>query len=357
MKASRRGDGLATPTQNDAAEHPLPREPLSKQLEDPCFYLVDFDFAARMMVFCRGRPEWFAERLRISAFDLPIQSLIWVPFDAVLARPSLGPDEPSINYCFHLPFCGSSFLTRHLEHESVLLLRDPASLDAVFRRTAGSPYPPDITRLREVTLALLNRRLGARATVVRTAGYYPKMVSHLVESPTFRSAVFIYSSPEHYLAQILKSHERRRHARLLMTSRQSFVRERTGERLATLTDAAVAALFWLSAVENIVRIADDDGQRRLRTLDCEVLLAQVETTIPRVCALFGIEGLSLGEAQVRALGATHAKTGQSFTLSQREQELTRVGAAHDDEIKAGVELLRAANSDALMAALAARHLG
>jgi hypothetical protein len=337
--------------ENHAQSQAAPR-PLSAELEDACFYLVDYDFEGRAAVFSRARPEWFEDRLRLSAFDLPLESLTSVPISAMRAALPSAPTEPAINYLFHLPFCGSSFLTRHLEDDAVLLIRDPASLDAVFRKQPGREYPPFIQEVRDLTLACLNRRLGSRTTVVRTAGYYPDMLEPLIQSPTFRSGMLLYCSPEHYLLQVLKSAERRRHVRALMAPELSFVTQAMGQKLDTLTDVSVAALFWIRFAQTALRV----GRGRLRTLDCERLFADPEGSLARVAAVFGIPELRRATQRAGAIRATHAKTGESFGIGERAATLEEARAAYRSELAAAEEILVQANAAGLMAELASMSL-
>lgn len=326
---------------------------LAAALEDPCFFLVDFDFEADTAVFSRAQREWFRDKLRLSAFDFPIESLVALPTRPVLRLlPSEAELSPTINYLFHLPFCGSSFLTRHLEHnDEILLLRDPAALDAVFRTRGSNQYPTHIHELRRLTLTCFGRTSEASTPVVRTAGYYPRMIEPLIASPTFRAGLLLYSSPEHYLLQVLKSVERRRHVRLLMVDELPFVLERTGQPLATLTDVEVAALFWVHHVEMILRVAGD----RLRTLDCERLFADPDDTVASVCRIFGTTSQGPSE-QAGRLRSTHAKTGESFSLEMRERTLAHGLNVHDFELKAAQPILQAADATAMLARLDAMRL-
>lgn len=332
---------------DNAHSRAAPR-PLSAELADACFYLVDFDFEGRAAVFSRARPEWFEGRLRLSAFDLPLESLTSAPLAEVLAALPSAPSEPGINYLFHLPFCGSTLLTRHLEDDAVLLIRDPASLDAVFRKQPGHEYPPFIQEVRDLTLACLNRRLGDRTTVVRTAGYYPEMLEPLIQSPTFRSGMLLYCSPEHYLLQVLKSAERRRHVRALMVADPAFVAQATRQKLDTLTDVSVAALFWVRFAQTALRV----GRGRLRTLDCERLFADPEGSLARVAAVFGLPELRRATQRAEEIRSKHAKTGESFGIGERNATLEEARAAYRSELAAAEEILRQANAAGLMTELA-----
>ncbi len=323
------------------AKQRMPRFSLSKQIRDPYFYPVDFDFQEEMMVFAFAEDAAFCRSLRLGAYDFPIENLKWVPFGHVYHETGRIRDSqvPSTNYLFHLPFCGSTLLTRFLE-DSTLMLRDPVSLDALyFKDDKGTKFPASISRLRDVTLTLLNRRPEDRAIVVRTAGYHPELIEHLVKFRTFRSSLFLFASPRYYFAQVLKSPERRKHARLLFARRKAYTRAKTGEGLETLTDAAVVALSWIFSVEIVLRLAAGDRTKRHYTLDCEEFLAHRLKTLPRVSAAFGIEHVSLEPGRAREIDSVHAKFGQRFGEAQRRAESRRAEAAHNQEIETGLELI------------------
>ncbi|MBI1788022.1 MAG: hypothetical protein HYR60_10805, partial [Acidobacteria bacterium] len=168
---------------------------LPQRLRDPYFYLADFDFEEEMMVFALSRRTEFPRSLRLSASDFPLDNLRCVPFERVYREMDWGPQVPSLNYLLHLPFCGSTLLTRYLEH-ATLMLRDPVSLNALyFKDEERTKFPASILKLRRATFRLLNRRVEDRATIIRTAGYHPELIPHLVGSPAFRSSVFLYASP------------------------------------------------------------------------------------------------------------------------------------------------------------------
>lgn len=307
------------------------------QLQDPFFYLVDFDFADEGMIFAHGRPEHFCNSLRLNVRDFPTGSLRWVPYGRVYHNLGRVPCEPSINYLFHLPFCGSSLLTRYLERSS-LMVRDPASLESLYIRSDGEGFPHGVPQLRRAALKLLSRRLDDRPVVVRTGGYYPEMIRQLVRPSTCRSALFLYADPAYYVAQVLKSQARRRHARLLFASRQTYVRARTGERLELLTDAEVVALSWCFAAGIVLEVAQR-GRSPVRTLDCGELFARRDRTLASVCRSLGVEETGLSRARMRAIESTHAKLGHEFDGRRRRSETRRAAAAHDGEIRAAQTLL------------------
>ena len=316
----------------------MPVLSLSKRLRDPYFYLADFDFEAEMMVFAEARPLHFARSLRLTAADFPFRALRWLSFDRVYEELNWAPEPPSINYLFHLPFSGSTLLTRYLE-PAAFMVRDPVSLHALFLKDSNStPFPRSIRRLRRATLTLLNRPLHGRPTIVRTGGYYPEIATHLAASPTFRSALFLYVAPEEYLAQVLKSTERRQHARTLSGRRRAYMAAKCGPRLSALADGTVAALSWVFTVEKILVLSTLPG--RVRTLDCARLFADRENTLAAVCTAFGLESDALSPAHVREIESSHAKYGERFGAVQRAAVIRQAAASHRTEIAAGLEVLR-----------------
>jgi hypothetical protein len=315
----------------------LPETFLKRRLRDPYFYLADFDFETEMMVFAEAHPLHFARSLRVTAADFPPRALRWLPFGRVYKEIDWTPQRPSINYLFHLPFSGSTLLTRYLER-GTFMVRDPVSLHALYLKDGHStPFPRSIRRLRRATLSLLNRPLRNRPTVVRTGGYHPEISAPLVASPTSRAALFLYLAPEEYLAQVLKSAERRQHARILAGRRRAYVARKCGARMSKLSDGDVAALSWAFTIEKILDLAAQPGA--VRTLDCARLLEDRQRTLAAVCALFGIDADGLGPAHIREVEHRHAKSGKTFGAGERAAAIRQAVASSETEIASGLDLL------------------
>lgn len=311
---------------------------LAERLRDPWFCPVDFDFQGNTIVFAATQPTSFPQSLRLNVRDFALETLRELPLDRVYDQIDWNSQRPSINYLFHLPFCGSSLLTRYLE-DSTLMLRDPVSLKVLYVKTENhTKFPASISKFRKATLALLNRRPADRAIFLRTAGYYPQIIKYLSSSPTFRAAIFLYASPEYYFAQVLKSSERRKHARILFSQRKRYVEAKTGEKLETLTDASVVALCWIFGAEKFIELARQNPKGQLRTLESESFFSNTEKTIQRICSLFDIDKSRIN-VNIRDIESTHAKTGQAFSAEQRRCEVEHALAMHKLEIASGMNLL------------------
>ena len=322
-------------------EHPI--------LGDPYFLPVDIDVEDARMVFVRGSAMAFRGRLRLSAIDFPLEALVAIPIRRVLAHVALLPRGARTHFLFHLPFTGSTFLTRLLEGPTMNLLRDPACLDAVFQGELRLRSGETTDEIRAAVLALLDRPVAGAATVVRTAGYHPEMVGPLARASTCRGALFLYSEPEDFLLQVLKSGRRRSDLRHLVVNLAYTPAEREG--LAKLLDVEVAVRFWAQMVRAVL---DTEGAL-VRALSCDELFACPTEVAARVATWLGISPATLAADASATLG-THAKDGHPFNAEQRARSLADGLVRHAEELRAARSLLESVGAPALLARLRERRL-
>jgi hypothetical protein len=289
------------------------------------------DFEREMMVFAHSRPVHFTKCRQVTAHDFPLNSLQSVSFAAVLKGLGKRPNQASLNYLFHLPFSGSTLLSKYLE-EWAFVIRDPAFLHSLYLPKLAAPlFPDEIARLRTAALQLLGRRFEDRKTVVRVGGYWPAMIRPLVRSPTFRAAVFLYVKPGQFLAQVLKRPSRRRDMRDLLAARKSYVRLKTGETLERLTDADVALLFWHLSIENV--LANSGGDKTIRTLDCDAFLKRRHRYLDFVCRLFEIAAdQTMHGKKLAHLQTHHSKERRAFDYQHRRRDLASASSIYGGEI-------------------------
>lgn len=312
---------------------------LSQRVSDPLFLLLDFDLDDDLAVFVQASPADLDRCLRLSAFDFPLRDLVAVPIVALNASVT-GPLPGSVNFLFHIPFCGSSYLTRHLEGGAAHLLRDPACLDAVFQTN----HPQDGVRLecvRRLTLALLARRFPDMPTIVRTAGYHPSMMARLASSLACGSSLFLYAKPMTFILQVLKDARRCADLRHLMRTASG-----TLGHPALMDDASsaeMAALFWVQAAS----AALDSGGLGARTLSAEVLFENPDEALLAVAAHFAVRRDRLQGASGADRGL-HAKTRALFDPEVELREHNALRQRHADILLRCEALLESLGVDDLM---------
>lgn len=310
----------------------MPERSLEISLRDPNFYLVDLDFKHKMMAFAYSRPTDFTKSSQITAQSFPLSRFRFVSFTEVFNElTEEKPNQGSLSYIFHLPFSGSTLLSKCLELWSPVL-RDPAFLHSLYLpRLAAPKFPDEIERLRSTALQLLSRRFKDRKTIVRTGGYWPVIIRPLVLSSTFHSAIFLYIKPNQYLAQVLKSPSRRKDMRELLAKKKNYVRQKTGLTIKCLTDADVALLFWALSVENILKNAEEG--KEIRMLDYDTFLKNPSYYLTHICALLDISADQTRQsAKLAKILARHSKGGETFDYQDRNREIAKLVSIYRDEI-------------------------
>lgn len=311
---------------------------LQDRLADPYYYLADFSFSDAIAVFAWATPEHFRTSLLLTVESFPAETLSVVGLDDLLStpRPEVG---AGLRYLFHLPFCGSTFLTRWLE-TSAIQLRDPVSLYAVFvDNPDGEPFPPFIEPLRSFTLSLAARPFPTAPTVVRAAGSFPEIMVPLCTAEYFAAAVFLFLSLEDYAAQVLKTSKRRADCRaLLARSKAGYVLARTERRSEDLPDAELVALSWLYSIEQALAVEAATG--RMAALDGARLFQHPRKAARAVCNWYGVD-FQAPETQVEAvLASRHAKTGDAYSMAVRRDELEAASSRFGPELDQALAFVR-----------------
>jgi hypothetical protein len=319
---------------------------LGTRLEDPYFFPADFSLSSGYAVLAKASLSAFRNSLLVRAQDYPLSALTAVPtcelIDAVQA-PGLA--RQPIYYLFHLPFSGSTLLTRHMEATSVVI-RDPSCLYALFAASpGGDPLPDNIAALRAATLRLLARPFPEGPTLVRTAGSFPEMICPLGSSETFGAAIYLYTGPAEFTAQVLKFPKRRRDLRVLMRySREDYAITRTGRGVRDLSDGALAGLLWIYTAKTILRRAEA-APGRLWSLTSETVMADPEAAAARISAALDFAYLATPAATRESIAGQHAKTGVAYDRAAQQAEKEAAHVAYAAEIDLALETIGALDGD------------
>jgi hypothetical protein len=246
---------------------------------------------------------------------------------------------PSPQFLFHLPFCGSTLLSHFLVEADWCVLRDPAVLAAAFQREDGKPlHMDDAEHLRALVTGLLAQCFGARPKVVRTAGYYPAMISRVRAHCPDARMLFVFADPEFFLLQILKDQARRADMRML-----------SGNGGAGLSDADCAIDFWMKAARHALQVEGGIG-----TVDAAKLLTLHAPAFDAIQAWLGGAPADV-ETALRKL-SRHAKTGGIFDLKVEEARLHAEGKREHEQLAAAMRRFEAGGGYALLASLHDRSI-
>lgn len=220
---------------------------------------------------------------------------VWIPFEQLAeADFPAHADSRAAAFIFHIGHCGSTLLSRLLDHvPDVLGLREPLVLRdlATERRTLDSP----LARLHEQQWqALLHNslRLWARGfsaqqrVVIKATSTCNNLIEPILAQSPHSRAVLLHLRLEPYLATMLKRPGGGLDAQHAAPARLEYLHALLGDtsiRLPGLQPAEILAMGWIAELARFMRLmADPAISERLFLLDFEQLLADVPGTLDAV---------------------------------------------------------------------------
>jgi hypothetical protein len=308
--------------------------------------------------FDLSNPEWYGHRYVESddAFRfiaLPRADHRTVPFltDAYLGERRLAPDLPAdeclaklgkgpLHFLFHSAFCGSTLLTSALDRPGMSMgLSEPVLLnDVVGFRLRGAPGAA-VARVADASLRLLGRPFGAgEAVIVKPSNLVNPLAELLLALQERAQAVFLFAPLETFLISVVrKGLPCRLWVRELLEGylRTAYVDLgfESGDYFRQ-TDLQIAAVGWLAQHAHFARLSAKLGHERIATLDADRMTADPASALAAVTAHYGLQASSQDLAEIVAGPAfnQHSKSGQAFTVADREAEYAMARSAHGEEI-------------------------
>ena len=197
-------------------------------------------------------------------------------------------------WIFHIGHVGSTLIARLLgEIPSVLSVREPRFLRDVTSIPEGERSVMSIS-----AQALFSRTFGPdEVALVKATSFVSEIAPELV--PSGERALFMYATPQNYVASILAGENSVKELRILRSVRA----ERSALRVSGLdrqdqSDAHLAAAAWACEMTALESSAEAMADRNVEWADFDDMLASMETELGRVATFFGF---SAGEAQLRAI--------------------------------------------------------
>ena len=245
-----------------------------------------------------------------------------------------------LHFLFHSAFCGSTLLTRALDHPGMAMgLSEPAILnDVVGLRWRGAAGPA-VARVADAALRLLARPFGAdEAVVVKPSNLLNPVADLLLALQPEARAVFLYAPLETYLISVVR---KGLHCRLWVRQLlQGFLREGyadfgfSPEDYFQQSDLQVAAIGWLAQHRHFTQLVQKFGTERVATLDADRMTARPEEAIAAVTRHYGLTCNAAAVARIVAGPAfsKHSKSGAAFTAEQRQAEYAAARSAYGEEI-------------------------
>ena len=258
-----------------------------------------------------------------------------IGLDRGVAIAAAGSGSP-LHFIFHSAYCCSTLLASALDIEgTAFALKEPVILNDIsgWRRRGGPPA--QLARALDSALTLLARPFDEPETViVKPSNVVNPFIQAMLAMRPGSRALLLYAPLRAYLGSIARKGMWGR-----LWVRELFVKIADGglldygfssEELFRQTDLQIAALGWLGQHRLFAAVAEHYPDR-VRTLDSEAFLAEVERTLDRLGVFFGIDI----DAVAIAAGDTfkrHSKGGAEFSAEKRRADQRDAAAVHSEEI-------------------------
>lgn len=250
-----------------------------------------------------------------------------------------------INYIFHTAFCCSTLISRCLDIQGICsALREPAVfMQMANYKRAGDPCFLDVHRqqaLLDTVLFLLAKSTGpGETTLVKPTNAANNLIVEVLQNKHSHGILLLYSSLGRFLVSIIKKGEEGRAfiRRLFNVIRMDSERSNSLplDSLSQLTDLQIAALVWYLQMDAYQKVLDKYTGANIRTLDCDMFLADPLITLTKLCELFDINVNMqiLEEIVTGPVLSKYSKNGvRDYDASVRETEHARIVAQYRETI-------------------------
>ena len=230
--------------------------------------------------------------------SIPFAELRAAIDDATLAE--------SADFIFHIGHVGSTLLSRLLgRHPDIFALREPAILrtlaqaratpEAMPRRWTDEEFE---TRL-STFLKLWSRtfRPGQHA-LLKATSFASELAAEILNRPSRPKAIFMFVSPENYLATILGAENSPKEAQMLAPLRLQRLQQRLGASVnSPVSMGELVAMSWASEMAALAG-ALPTARQRILWLDFDAFLADPQSML---ATCFAHLGVAADEDQIREI--------------------------------------------------------
>lgn len=309
-----------------------PDNSLNTIIRDFRWFLYDIDLKADEFIFVRTDRGELAQQIFLDPRWNPRSGEARrLPIKSVIDEPSTFERIPHLNLVWHTSLCCSTLLMKLIDRPGHnLSLREPKVLvtlaDAL---RAGLPEKNLLSKEAvRATFALLARSEAPDALVTLKPSNFSNFLIREAARHCHGKVLFLYSDLPSFLISIAKGGTGFcRYARQLFGNIAGDLGQPlpwSGADLLRMTDLEIASLAWHLQIAEFRRSWPELGDARAASLDCDVLLAKPDDTLPRLEAFFQL-GSASDASPKDSLFSSHAKLpGQSFSPEMRRSELQDV---------------------------------
>ena len=272
---------------------------------------------------------------------LNAQLVPWATIEAAVA----GHPRRDARWIFHIGHVGSTLLARMLgELPQVLSVREPRLLRDLTTIADRSPFASTATALYSRTFA------PDQLALVKATSFVSEIAPELV--PPGERALFMYATPEAYVAGMLAGENSLQELQVLAPVRGRRIADRA-EMEPPQTLADLAAQAWACEMTSLEQAAEAMPDRTIAWMDFDNALANMPRELARAADLFGFAGAA-DELQAIAAGPLIRRYSKAleyeYSPGLRRDLLAEATSHHRADIDGALAMLaRAAEKSPLLA--------
>ena len=274
------------------------------------------------------------------------QDLRYLPWSNVAAAAQKAVRSEG-RWIFHIGHVGSTLMARLMgELPSVLSVREPRFLRDIATVEGRHEYTAAVPALFSRTFAANEKAL------VKATSFVSEIAPELV--PEGARALFMYASPQRYIASILAGDASRQELAAYAQSRAARLAPRV-MRMTIRSEADLAAAAWASEMTALEAAADAMQDRRINWIDFDRALAALPETLLELANFFGFDASTL---QIDAIAAGPLTRRYSKALEYdyspdlRRDVIAEAARQHARAISAALAMLEDAAQDSPLLARA-----
>jgi hypothetical protein len=245
-------------------------------------------------------------------------------------------------WIFHIGHVGSTLIARLLgEISDVLSVREPR-----FLRDMTIVPPEDRPGMSIASQSLFSRTFGpAEVALVKATSFVSEIAPELV--PPGQHALFMYATPNNYVASILAGENSVKELRMLSGIRAKRSAARViGLDRQKLSDAHLAAAAWACEMTALEAAAEAMPDRNVEWADFDIMLADMGAELARVADHFAFEASSTELQQIAhsPLVGRYSKALEYEYSAQLRRDLIEEAESHSrHDIDDALAMLRSAS--------------
>jgi hypothetical protein len=262
------------------------------------------------------------------------QVVPWSDIEAAVA----GDLRTDARWIFHIGHVGSTLLSRLLgELDGVLAIREPRLL----RDLALSP-----AQLRERYIIavpkLMSRTFGGEETAcVKATSFVSEIAPEVV--PAGERALFMYATPQNYVASILAGENSVQELRMLAPSRAQRLANRHIDFPESRHDADRAAAAWACEMTSLEAAAEVMADREIAWLDFDVFLTSPASRLSDAATFFGFATAGIESIAAGPLIRRYSKALEyEYSPALRRELISGATGRHRRDIDDALAMLSAA---------------